>query len=125
MKSRIGTFQVRAGLLIAHAEIGPASCWSDGQENSEMTTPNEAYKRAANSPAGRQAAETARSIGEEVSDFADDVSRKASKQFARAQDMAVDTFEDAQAAIKSNPLTALLIALGIGFLFGIVISTRR
>ena len=90
-----------------------------------MTTPNEAYKRAANSPAGRQAAETARSIGEEVSDFADDVSRKASKQFARAQDMAVDTFEDAQAAIKSNPLTALLIALGIGFLFGIVISTRR
>jgi ElaB/YqjD/DUF883 family membrane-anchored ribosome-binding protein len=90
-----------------------------------MTTPNEAYKRAANSPAGRQAAETARSIGEEVGDFADDVSRKASRQFARAQDMAVDTFEDAQAAIKSNPLTALLIALGIGFLFGIVISTRR
>jgi ElaB/YqjD/DUF883 family membrane-anchored ribosome-binding protein len=88
-----------------------------------MTTPNEVYRKAANSPTGRQAAETTKSIGEEVSDFADDVSRNASKQFARAQDMAV--FDDAHAAIKSNPLTALAIAPGIGFLFGIIASTGR
>ncbi len=42
-----------------------------------MTTANQAYRQAANSPAARQAAETAKSIGEEVSDFASDVSRKA------------------------------------------------
>jgi ElaB/YqjD/DUF883 family membrane-anchored ribosome-binding protein len=90
-----------------------------------MTTPNEVYRKAANSPTGRQAAETTKSIGEEVSDFADDVSRNASKQFARAQDMAVDAFDDAHAAIKSNPLTALAIAPGIGFLFGIIPSTGR
>jgi hypothetical protein len=46
-----------------------------------MTTTNEAYRKAANSPAGRQAAETAKSIGEEVSDFAGDVGRMTSKQY--------------------------------------------
>ena len=51
-----------------------------------MSNPNEAFKRAANSPVGRQAAETAKAAGEDVTDFANDLSRKASKQFARAQD---------------------------------------
>jgi len=54
------------------------------REKDEMTTPNEAFKKAANSPAGRQAAETTKSIGEDATDFADDLSRKASKQFSRA-----------------------------------------
>ena len=90
-----------------------------------MTTPNEALKRAANSPAGRQAAETARSAGDDVTDFADDLSRKASKQYARAQDMAADAYDNAYAPVRRDPVTALAIALGIGFLFGIVIATRR
>ena len=90
-----------------------------------MTTANEAYKRAASSPAGRQAAETAKSIGEEVGDFAGDVGRMASKQYGRAQDMAVDAFDDAHALIKGNPLTAIAIALGIGFILGVVAGSRR
>lgn len=90
-----------------------------------MTTANEAYRRAANSPAGRQAAETAKSIGEEVGDFAGDVGRMASKQYGRAQDMAVDAFDEAHTAIRGNPLTAVAIALGIGFIFGVVASSRR
>ena len=90
-----------------------------------MTTANEAYRRAANSPAGRQAAETAKSVGEEVSDFAEDVGRMASKQYGRAQDMAVDAFDEAHTAIRGNPLTAVAIALGIGFIFGVVASSRR
>jgi ElaB/YqjD/DUF883 family membrane-anchored ribosome-binding protein len=90
-----------------------------------MTTANEAYKRAANSPAGRQAAETAKSVGEEVSDFAGDVGRMASEQYGRAQDMAVDAFDEAHTAIRGNPLTAVAIALGIGFIFGVVASSRR
>ncbi len=90
-----------------------------------MTTANEAYRRAANSPAGRQAAETAKSVGEEVSDFAGDVGRMASKQYGRAQDMAVDAFDEAHTAIRGNPLTAVAIALGIGFIFGVVASSRR
>ena len=94
-------------------------------ENDEMTNPNEAFKKAANSPAGRQAAETAKSIGEDMTDFADDLSRKASKQFSRAQDMATDAYDTAHAAVRRDPVTALAIALGIGFLFGIVVATRR
>jgi ElaB/YqjD/DUF883 family membrane-anchored ribosome-binding protein len=90
-----------------------------------MTTANEAYRRAASSPAGRQAAETAKSIGEEVGDFAGDVGRMASKQYGRAQDMAVDAFDDAHALIKGNPLTAIAIALGIGFILGVVAGSRR
>ena len=90
-----------------------------------MTTPNEAFNKAAKSPAGRQAAETAKSVGENVTDFADDLSRKASKQFARAQDVAGDVYDTAHAAVRRDPVTALAIALGIGFLFGVVIGTRR
>ena len=90
-----------------------------------MTNPNEAFKSAANSPAGREAAETARSVADDVTDFADDLSRKASKQFARAQDVAGDVYDNAHAAVRRNPVTALAIALGIGFLFGVVVGTRR
>ena len=90
-----------------------------------MSNPNEAFKRATNSPAGRQAAESSKAVGEDVTDFADDLSRKASKQFARAQDMAGDVYDNAHAAVRRDPVTALAIALGIGFLFGIVVATRR
>lgn len=96
-----------------------------------MTTANQAYRQAANSPAGRQAADaaksaadTAKSIGDEVSDFAGDVSRMAGKQFGHAQDMAADAYDEAHAAVRRNPLVALAIALGVGFLFGVVSSRR-
>ena len=90
-----------------------------------MSTPNEVFKKAVNSPAGRQAAETAKSVGEDVTDFADDLSRKASKQFAHAQDMAADAYDNVHAAVRRDPVIALAIALGIGFLFGIVVASRR
>jgi ElaB/YqjD/DUF883 family membrane-anchored ribosome-binding protein len=60
-----------------------------------------------------------------VSDFAGDVGRMASKQYARAQDMALDAFDDTYAAMKRNPLLTLGIALGIGFLLGVLTSVRR
>ena len=69
-------------------------------------------------------ADTARSVGEQVSEFAADVSRESGKQFGRAQDIAVDAYDEAHAAMRRNPLTAVLIALGVGFLFGVV-SGRR
>ena len=82
-----------------------------------MTTTNEAYRRAANSPTARQAAETARNIGDEVSDFASDVSRKAGKQFDRAQDRAVD--------MRRYPLSTIAVAAGLGFLLGAFAMARR
>ena len=90
-----------------------------------MTTANQAYRNAANSPAARQAAETAKSIGEDVTDFANDVSRKAGKQFDRAQDMAVDAMQDAGDAMRRYPLSTLAIVAGLGFLFGVFAFSRR
>jgi ElaB/YqjD/DUF883 family membrane-anchored ribosome-binding protein len=83
-----------------------------------MTTTNEAYRRAANSPAAKQAAETAKSIGEDVSEFAGDVSRMAGKQFSRAQDVAVDAMQEAGDTMKRYPLSTLAVVAGLGFLFG-------
>lgn len=97
-----------------------------------MTTGSQAYRDAANSPAGRRAAESvktaaegARSMGEEIADVAGDVAAMASKQYGRAQDMAVEAFDDAHAALKRNPLMAVAIALGLGFLVGVLSRTRR
>ena len=78
-----------------------------------MTSADQSFRQDANSPAGRQASETAKTIGEEVSDFAGDVGRMASKQYGRAQDMAVDALDDTYAAMKRNPLLTLGIALGL------------
>jgi ElaB/YqjD/DUF883 family membrane-anchored ribosome-binding protein len=69
--------------------------------------------------------ESVKSIQEEVSDFASDVGRMASKQFGRAQDIAVDAFDDTYASIRRNPLLSLGIAVGIGFLFAALVSVRR
>jgi len=51
------------------------------------------------------------------------VGRIAGKQVNRAQNKAMETKEDAEEAIKSNPLQAVAIAAGLGFLFGVF--TRR
>ena len=51
------------------------------------------------------------------------VSRIAGKQMDRAQDKAMETKQDAEDAIKRNPLQAIAIAAGLGLLLGIL--TRR
>lgn len=51
------------------------------------------------------------------------VSRIAGKQMNRAQDKAKETAQEAEEAIKRNPLQAVAIAAGLGFLFGVF--TRR
>jgi ElaB/YqjD/DUF883 family membrane-anchored ribosome-binding protein len=38
--------------------------------------------------------------------------------------MAADAYDEAHAAVRRNPLVALAIALGVGFLFGVVASRR-
>lgn len=51
------------------------------------------------------------------------VSRIAGKQMNRAQGKAMETAQEAEDAIKRNPLQAVAIAAGLGFLFGVF--TRR
>jgi ElaB/YqjD/DUF883 family membrane-anchored ribosome-binding protein len=47
----------------------------------------------------------------------------ANKQMSLAQDKAMATAQEAEEAIKRNPLQAVAIAAGLGFLFGVF--TRR
>ena len=47
----------------------------------------------------------------------------ANKQINRAQGKAVKTATQVEEAIRQNPLSAVAIAIGLGFLFGVF--TRR
>ena len=51
------------------------------------------------------------------------VGRIANKQIGRAQDRALDAANEAEDAIRRNQLSAVAIAVGLGFLFGVF--TRR
>ena len=62
-------------------------------------------------------------IRADMQNLSSTVSRIAGKQMNRAQNKAMETKHDAEEAIKSNPLQAVAIAAGLGFLFGVF--TRR
>jgi hypothetical protein len=108
-----------------------------------MTTANQAFRQAANSPAVREApdaaksaADTAGNIGDDVSDFASgaarnagdfasDVSRRAGREFDRARGAAADAWDELHDASERNPHVTLLVAFGLGLLFGIFAGSRH
>jgi ElaB/YqjD/DUF883 family membrane-anchored ribosome-binding protein len=69
-------------------------------------------------------AEMTASSGDEIGDLADNVSRRAGKEFRRAQDVAAHALDDAHEASVRNPHISLAIALGLGFLFGVLARGR-
>ena len=91
--------------------------------NEMTTTTNETLQRAAASTT-RNAADAAQGAAENVSEFTDEVTRKAGKQFTHARNMATDAYEEAHEASKKYPHVTLALAGGLGFLLG-VIATRR
>ena len=62
-------------------------------------------------------------IRADIQSLTSTVGRMANKQLNRAQDKAMETANQAEEAIRQNPLSAVAIAVGLGFLFGIF--TRR
>ena len=60
-------------------------------KGNEMITANETLQRAAASTA-RNAADAGQRVGESISEFANDVTRKAEKKFARVRNMAADAY---------------------------------
>ena len=62
-------------------------------------------------------------IRSDIQSLTSTVGKIASKQVNRAQDKAVDAANQAEEAIRQNPLSAVAIAVGLGFLFGVF--TRR
>ena len=75
------------------------------------------------SPETEELAEQIATIRAEVQNLTSTVGRIANKQLGRAQDKAVEAASQAEEAIRQNPLQAVAIAVGLGFLFGVL--TRR
>ena len=55
-------------------------------------------------------------VRENIKDLGDSVGHMASRQYERAQDMATDAIQETGDAIQRNPLTAIGIGFGVGFL---------
>ena len=75
------------------------------------------------SPDAEELAGQIDAIRADIQSLTSTVGRMANKQINRAQDKAMETANQAEEAIRQNPLSAVAIALGLGFLFGIF--TRR
>jgi ElaB/YqjD/DUF883 family membrane-anchored ribosome-binding protein len=74
-------------------------------------------------PEAQERANQIDAIRADLQNLSSTVGRIANKQINRAQDKAVDAANEAEAAIRRNPLSAVAIAVGLGFLFGVF--TRR
>jgi ElaB/YqjD/DUF883 family membrane-anchored ribosome-binding protein len=82
-----------------------------------------AAKRAAGARDAEDLANQIDAIRVDLQNLTSTVGRIASKQVNRAQDRAKETAYEAEEAIRRNPLSAIAIAVGLGFLFGVF--TRR
>jgi ElaB/YqjD/DUF883 family membrane-anchored ribosome-binding protein len=63
-------------------------------------------------------------IRENIMDLGDSVGHMASRQYERAQDVATDAIQETGDAIQRNPLAAIGIGIGVGFLLGRFLSGR-
>lgn len=82
-----------------------------------------AAKRSATSRDADDLANQIDAIRADIQSLSSTVGRIANKQINRAQDKALETANEAEEAIRRNPLSAVAIAVGLGFLFGVF--TRR
>ena len=64
-------------------------------------------------------------VQEVIKDLGDSVGHMASRQYERAQDVATDAIQGTGDAIQHNPLTAIGIGLGVGFLLGRSLGGRH
>ena len=63
-------------------------------------------------------------VRENIKDLGDSVGHMASRQYERAQDMATDAIQETGDAIQRNPLAAIGIGFGVGFLLGRFLGGR-
>jgi ElaB/YqjD/DUF883 family membrane-anchored ribosome-binding protein len=63
-------------------------------------------------------------IRDNIQDLGNSVGDMATRQYARAHDTVSDTLRETGSAIQRNPLAAIGIGLGVGFLFGLVTRGR-
>ncbi len=75
------------------------------------------------SPAKDELADEIEAIRADIQNLTSTVGRIANDKLNRAQAGATETAKEAEDAIRRNPLQAVAIAIGVGFLFGVL--TRR
>ena len=75
------------------------------------------------SPAKDELADEIEAIRADIQNLTSTVGRIANDQLNRAQAGAMESAKEAEDAIRRNPLQAVAIAIGVGFLFGVL--TRR
>jgi ElaB/YqjD/DUF883 family membrane-anchored ribosome-binding protein len=61
-------------------------------------------------------------LRDNIQDLGNSVGDMATRQYERAHDTVSDALRDASGAIRRNPLAAIGIGLGLGFLVGLVSS---
>jgi ElaB/YqjD/DUF883 family membrane-anchored ribosome-binding protein len=79
----------------------------------------------ANKPAPIKKSSDVDDLREGISDLGSSVGDMANRQYQRAQDVATDALDDTSDAIQRNPLTAIGIGLGVGFLLGVILTGGR
>jgi ElaB/YqjD/DUF883 family membrane-anchored ribosome-binding protein len=75
------------------------------------------------SPAKDDLADEIEAIRADIQNLTSTVSRIANDKLNQAQAGAMESAKEAEDAIRRNPLQAVAIAIGVGFLFGVM--TRR
>jgi ElaB/YqjD/DUF883 family membrane-anchored ribosome-binding protein len=75
------------------------------------------------SPAKDDLADEIEAIRADIQNLTSTVSRIANDKLNQAQAGAMESAKEAEDAIRRNPLQAVAIAIGVGFLFGVL--TRR
>jgi ElaB/YqjD/DUF883 family membrane-anchored ribosome-binding protein len=74
-------------------------------------------------PAKDELAEEIEAIRADIQNLTSTVGRIANDKLHSAQAGAMESAKEAEEAIRRNPLQAIAIAIGVGFLFGVM--TRR
>lgn len=72
----------------------------------------------------RQNSSDVQDIRDNIEDLGSSVGDMATRQYERAHDTVTDSLRATGSAIQRNPLTAIGIGLGVGFLFGLVTGGR-
>lgn len=88
-----------------------------------MSSTDTTAKKSSTAPETDELADQIDAIRADIQSLSSTVGRIANKQLGRAQDKATETANQAEEAIRQNPLSAVAIAVGLGFLFGVF--TRR
>lgn len=85
------------------------------------TDSDRSMKRSGGTGDADELAKQIDAIRADLQNLTSTVGRIANKGLNRAQDKAMATATDAEEAIRRNPLQAVAIAVGLGFLFGVFI----